>query len=130
MRALFAIVTFAVVLAGLGDAGAADFAVSRAGYAAGVARAGQVWVYDNQPGVYVRAYWAAPWQNRHYFPFTGKKPKVGRRERLSDVRPAPKPADTYYREWSTNALYPPVQVRTDIGEPDATPHNPPLAPLE
>lgn len=113
MRALLLVAIFAgaVVGQGLGQAQAADL---RAGvvtghYAAPV-RASQYYVYDDEPGVYVRAYWAAPWQNRHYFPFTGKKPKVGRHEDLSAKRPAPKPAESFYREWSTVSLYPPGVV--------------------
>ena len=93
------------------QAQAADLRAGGAGaaiaYDAAPVRAGQYYIYDDEPGVYVRAYWAAPWQNRHYFPFTGKKPKVGRHERLSAKRPAPKPAESYYRAWSTVSLYPP-----------------------
>ena len=90
----------------------------------GCVRAPQLLVYDNQPGVYVRAYWTQPWQGRHYYPFTGKKPKVGRHERLSDVRPAPPPAESYYREWSTLSLFPPPpprQVRVIEQLPDDQP---------
>ena len=87
MRACIAIAVL-IGAAGIGSAGAADYG---AGYATGGVRAPQMVVYDNQPGVYVRAYWTQPWQGRHYYPFTGKKPKVGRHERLSDVRPAPPP---------------------------------------
>jgi hypothetical protein len=105
MRSLFAVILFAV--AGFGQAVAADIPAGRSSYYSGV-RAPQLLIYDNQPGVYVRTYWAAPWENRHYYPFTGKKPKVGRHERMSAVRPAPKPAETYYREWST-AEFPPVE---------------------
>lgn len=115
MRALFAIAIFALGAVGLGEADAADMrvGVGRSTYvthstAIGV-RASQLLIYDNEPGVHVRTYWATPWRNRHYYPFTGKRPKVGRHERLSAVRPAPKPAQSYYREWSTIALYPPVQ---------------------
>ena len=107
MRARFVIANFvvAIAVAIAGKAGAADYGAG--GYATGGVRAPQLMVYDNQPGVYVRAYWAQPWQGRHYYPFTGKKPKVGRHERLSDVRPAPQPAESYYREWSTLSLFPP-----------------------
>lgn len=110
MRARFAIAILGVAVAGLSQAKAADFIGSGSGYSAGGVRAPQLLVYDNQPGVYVRAYWSAPWQNRHYYPFTGKKPKVGRHERLSAVRPAPEPAETFYREWSTISLFPPPHV--------------------
>lgn len=104
MRACIAIAVL-IGAAGIGSAGAADYGAG--GYATGGVRAPQMLVYDNQPGVYVRAYWTQPWQGRHYYPFTGKKPKVGRHERLSDVRPAPPPAESYYREWSTLSLFPP-----------------------
>lgn len=113
MRTRFAVGTFIAVamMAAAGGAGAADYVVGRSGYVGGYVvggvRAPQLLVYDDEPGVYVRAYWATPWQGRHYFPFTGKKPKVGRHERLSDVRPAPPPAESFYREWSTISLYPP-----------------------
>jgi hypothetical protein len=111
MRARFVIANFVVAaaVAIAGKAGAADYGAD--GYATGGVRAPQMLVYDNQPGVYVRAYWTQPWQGRHYYPFTGKKPKVGRHERLSDVRPAPPPAESYYREWSTLSLFPPPPPR-------------------
>ncbi len=111
MRARFVIANFvvAIAVAIAGKAGAADYGAG--GYATGGVRAPQLMVYDNQPGVYVRAYWTQPWQGRHYYPFTGKKPKVGRHERLSDVRPAPPPAESYYREWSTLSLFPPPPPR-------------------
>lgn len=111
MRALFATAIFVSGIAGLGVANAADLQAGRSvhyAYTATVAvRAGQYVIWDNEPGVYVRAYWSAPWQNRHYFPFTGKRPKVGRFERLSAVGPATKPAASFYREWSTISLFPP-----------------------
>ena len=46
-------------------------------------------VYDYQPGVIVRSYWWSPWQNRHYFPKTGKRPKVGRLERVTARKSSP-----------------------------------------
>ena len=55
-------------------------------------------VYDYQPGVIVRSYWWSPWQNRHYFPKTGKRPKVGRLERVTARKSSP-PQD-FYRSWS------------------------------
>ena len=51
-------------------------------YAPFVSRMEPVIVYDYEPGVIVRCYWCPPWQNRHYFPRTGHRPKVGRREIL------------------------------------------------
>lgn len=128
MRALFAVVLLALGFTGLGAAHAADApvrATGDAGYYAGGVRAPQLLIYDNQPGTYVRAYWSAPWRNRHYYPFTGKKPKVGRHERLSDVRPAPKPAETYYREWSSTT-FPMVERQRVIIEP--RPYEPPSYP--
>jgi hypothetical protein len=36
-------------------------------------RVGPIVIYDFQPGVVVRAYWASPWRHRHYFPFDAEK---------------------------------------------------------
>ena len=44
-----------------------------------------LWLYDDQPGVVVRAYWCAPWRYHHYFPATGILPRIGRYENLSAV---------------------------------------------
>ena len=70
-------------------------------------------VYDYQPGVIVRSYWWAPWQNRHYFPKTGKRPKVGRLEHMASRKSAP--AEDYYRFWSVSSVFapelPPPPVR-------------------
>ena len=110
MRALLSAVVLVLSAAGLGQTSAADLYIGRAAgvsyYATDPVRAGQVWIYDDQPGVYVRSYWREPWRGRHYFPFTGKRPKVGRHERLNAVRRVPKPAETYYREWSTSYVVP------------------------
>ena len=114
MRALQAVVIVSAAIAGLSQAQAGDLRVGRSGVVTGIyvvpVRAGQYVISDGEPGVATRAYWAAPWQNRHYFPFTGKKPKVGRHENLSAKRPAPRPAESYYRAWSTVSLYPPGAV--------------------
>jgi hypothetical protein len=59
-----------------------------------------LWVYDDQPGVVVRAYWRAPWRDYHYFPATGMRPRIGRYENLSSVSRPPKPAKTFRRAWS------------------------------
>jgi len=127
MRARFAVGTFVavVIIAAAGAACAADYVVGRSGYVIGGARAPQLLIYDDEPGVYVRAYWSTPWQGRHYYPFTGKKPKVGRHERLSDVRPAPPPAESFYREWSTISLFPPPP-QVILPEP----REPPIDPLK
>jgi hypothetical protein len=69
-------------------------------------RAIQQVIYDYQPGVTVRAYWLPPWRDRHYFPKTGKKPKLGRLEHFS-VNPgrAPVPAKSFHRAWSTSSAF-------------------------
>ena len=110
----------ATIIAGIGVAGfalagaayAGDLPLaggahySAYGYASGQ-RAGPIVVYDNQPGIVVRAYWQSPWRNRHYFPRTGKRPKMGRAENLSAPRHHYPMAESYHRAWSTNALFPP-----------------------
>jgi len=104
MRVLFAL---AAIVLGVASADAADLDFSRGlrdGYAAYGARAQQIIVYDYRPGVIVRAYWRAPWRNRHYFPTTGEKPEIGRDEDLaapSNVSAAP---DSFERSWSTCAI--------------------------
>jgi hypothetical protein len=113
MRAWFALTVCVAGFTGVGAAGAADVVVGGrsvhvGSYAAAGVRAPQLLVYDHEPGVYTRAYWARPWQNRHYYPVTGKKPKVGRHENLRAARIAPEPTQTFYREWSTISLYPPA----------------------
>jgi hypothetical protein len=59
-------------------------------------------VYDNQPGVFVRAYWRAPWRDHHYFPATGIAPRMGSYENLSAISRPPKPATTFRRSWSND----------------------------
>jgi hypothetical protein len=108
VRALLAIAGFAAWLAGFAaGAEATELPVHRVGYGGftynAIGRhAGQVWILDDQPGVVVRAYWLAPWQGRHYYPVTGKRPRVGRLERISATRHY-KPAESYYRYWSTSS---------------------------
>jgi len=107
---------------GLSAAHAADLsgrAVYRESYPV---RAGQVVYYDVEPGTEIRAYWAPPWQNRRYFPVTGKKPKVGRREDLNAPRRIAEPGPTYYQEWSTLSLYPlrAIMPPADMGPPGAS----------
>ena len=74
-------------------------------YAPLVSRMEPVIVYDYEPGVIVRCYWCSPWQNRHYFPRTGKRPKVGRREVLP-TRRMQKPQE-FYRYWSVSSVFAP-----------------------
>jgi hypothetical protein len=104
MRARNAIVVFAFSLAGVAGAGAADMrvATNNGAYAGGV-RAEQLVIFDVEPGVTVRPYWLAPWRHQHYFPRTGKKPRVGRRENLA-ARGSYRPAQTYRRYWSNAAF--------------------------
>jgi len=116
MRVLFALLLMTVAVAGLAPASAADlveppseggwtdgFTSGRAGLY-GV-RAAPVALYDYEPGVIVRSYWASPWRHRHYFPADGKIPAMGRLENLSAVGPAPRRAETFHRAWSTTALF-------------------------
>jgi len=74
-------------------------------YTPSVSRIEPVIVYDYEPGVIVRCYWCPPWQNRHYFPRTGKRPKVGRREVLP-TRLIQKPQE-FYRYWSVSSVFAP-----------------------
>jgi hypothetical protein len=62
-------------------------------------------VWDYQPGVIVRSYWWSPWQNRHYFPKTGKRPKVGRLEHVTARKSSV--AQDYYRSWSVSSVFAP-----------------------
>ena len=108
MRILLATAVIALGIAGIGAARAADLAVEPAGrYAAGGfeggERAGMLVVYDNQPGVYVRPYWRTPWHDHHYFPFTGKRPRIGRVENLNAPVAHLRPAQTFRRQWSNAA---------------------------
>ena len=125
MRALLAAAALAACgIASPGSAAASGRMLHHvAYYPSHAVRAPDVIIYDVEPDAGIRAYWARPWRGRHYYPFTGKKPKVGRRENLNARYPAPKPAPSYYREWSTLSLYPPraVMPPADIA--------PPLVPL-
>jgi hypothetical protein len=92
----------AAVIALSAPASATDF--GSGGYAFGQ-RAGQVVVFDYQPGVIVRAYWSPPWQGRHYFPVTGTIPQSGRHENLNAPRRHYRPAQSFYREWSASSVF-------------------------
>jgi hypothetical protein len=104
MRVLFAI---AIMVLGIAAASAANAGVVRAGHGHFVAHyhpvgrpAGQLFLFDWEPGVVVRAYWLSPWRDRHYFPF-------GRdRWDVHPVRthwPRPRPAQSFDRYWSTSS---------------------------
>ena len=96
MRVLLAV---AVIALGIAGASAADMDMAR-GYSAIGYRSAPLVIYDYQPGVAMRAYWQEPWGHRHYFPATGKRPRVGRYENLSAVSRPSKPAQTFRRSWS------------------------------
>jgi len=106
MRAC-AIAAIAVWAASSVAASAADSSAGGTGYGpyAYSPRIEPLIVYDYQPGVIVRSYWWAPWQNRHYFPKTGKRPKVGRHERVTARQSSP--PQTFYRSWSVSSVFAP-----------------------
>ena len=87
------------------------------------APAGQIVEWDFEPGVVVRAYWLPPYAGRHYFPSSGTAPQVGRKENLeSSVEP--KPAKTFYREWSSHPLdaaEPPLMMAPPSSDPSKEP---------
>jgi hypothetical protein len=110
MRVLFAVALLLFGIAGVTAAGASDPAVGHPGrYSARYFEHGQrsamLWIYDYQPGVIVRAYWRAPWRHHHYFPATGKRPRIGRMEDLSATGRAPRPAQTFRRSWSNASAF-------------------------
>ena len=61
-------------------------------------------IYDDQPGVIGRSYWDTPWANRHYFPKTGKRPRMGRLEHMPKRSPAR--AENYFRRWTASSGFP------------------------
>ena len=100
MRALIAI---AIMTLGIGAAGAADLAAARGGrfvthYQPVGRPAGQVVLYDWEPGVVVRPYWLPPWRDRHYFPF-------GRDRVVRTPWKAPRPAKSFHRYWSVSSAF-------------------------
>lgn len=106
MRIVFAV----ALLAAASAARAADLPIGSFDYGQ---RSGMVWFYDDEPGVVVRDYWSAPWRNRHYYPFTGIKPRAGRYEKLSAVS-HPKPAQSYRRSWNNNWAFSHAPVMAEI----------------
>jgi hypothetical protein len=108
MRVLLAIALIVSGLPGVTAVRAADLPIEHSSaYRAGgfeyAERAGMLLVYDNEPGTLVRAYWSEPWQHHHYFPATGRLPKVGRDEHLNVHGVPPRPAKTFIRHWSNAA---------------------------
>jgi len=73
------------------------------------APAGQIVEWDFEPGVVVRAYWLPPYAGRHYFPSSGATPQLGRKENL-DSSLEPKPAKSFYREYSSSPVEPPLMM--------------------
>lgn len=69
--------------------------------------AAPVVIYDDNPGVTMRAYWEDPWAGRRYFPATGIRPRYGRHERLSLRRVRLPQAENFYRSWSTSSAFVP-----------------------
>lgn len=134
MRSRFIVFAVAVIgIAGVGAANAADGPVRHGlvhgPYSPYGVRSGAVIVYDNQPGVLVRAYWYPPWNNRHYFPSEGRRPRVGRLEHMPARRLTM--AEDYFRYWSTSSIMIPETPRyrpRNFAPPSAEPL-PPLPPL-
>jgi len=104
MRVLVAI---AIIALGVTAAGAADLDSAHGGHAHFVAHydpigrpAGQLYIYDWEPGVVVRAYWLPPWRHRHYFPHGHDRWDV----RYVNSHPVrPRPAEPFYRFWGTSS---------------------------
>jgi hypothetical protein len=121
MRVLSAIAIALLAIAGIMPARAADLSVTpqyRTGWVIGE-RAGTIVIFDDEPGVVVRPYWLPPWRNRHYFPMTGRWPRLGRRENPA-AHTAYRPAQDFYREWSTRAFMPGSRLSTctrSLGHP-------------
>jgi hypothetical protein len=110
------------VLAGTAAAAAADLPRPYSTrYSAIGTRAAPLIIFDDEPGVALRAYWRAPWRHRHYFPATGEVPGIGREEDFSAGDPAPPPAENFERYWSTSFVRERPHPRDDA---------PPLPPLK
>jgi hypothetical protein len=135
MRVLNAIVLTALCIAGASAASAADLPVGRSAYySPGGFVEGQrispLVVYSSEPGVVVRAYWRTPWHNHHYFPWTGRKPQIGRDEDLSAPSDPSEPPATFKRSWSNASAYQPASPRrrapAKARSPQLDPSLPPL----
>ena len=137
MRALLAL---AAIVLGVASAHAADLDFSRgfrSDYAALGARAQPIVIYDYHPGVIVRAYWRAPWRNRHYYPTTGEKPEIGRDEDLSAPSNVSASPDSFERTWTTcttcGSERPPQdspREQSTLPEPRDEPFRQPTPPLK
>ena len=111
MRRLTAIAVFALAFAGEASAGYSHVWFTHAH------RAGMVWIVDDEPGTLIRAYWREPWRHHHYFPRTGHRPHVGRRENLS-ARSHPMHAKTFERGWSNEWAFENERPRLIAVPPD------------
>jgi hypothetical protein len=102
MRVLAAI---AILALSVTAAGAADFHGARGGHFVAqydpIGRpAGQLFVYDWEPGVAVRAYWLRPWRDHHYFPYGRDRADI---RRMGPHPARPHPAEPFYRYWGTSS---------------------------
>lgn len=125
MRVLLALALLVFGLAGATAVCAADVPTHRgySGYSYFSAvgeRAVPLWIYQYEPGVVTRAYWLAPWQGRHYYPATGRRPRSGRLEHLH-ARSVVKPAESYYRYWSTSSAFVSEEPRAHTSRFDDAP---------
>ncbi len=103
MRVLIAI---ACLVLGAAAASAADIGPVHAMRSAAVVHyrpvghpAGQIVLFDWEPGVALRAYWLPPWRDRHYFPFG----RYLRHARAHWKRP--RPAQDYHRRWAVSSVF-------------------------
>jgi len=136
MRVFSLAIGLGLGLAGMVSARAADLPLRPAAdrnvglhYQAVGRRIASTVIWDYEPGVAMRAWWLPPWRHRHYYPGTGKRPRIGRRENRHVRRAATEPAETYYRTWTTTSAFvserPFGPVREDV--PEAEPRTePPL----
>ena len=74
--------------------------------AATATMAARIVIWDAEPGVVLRTWWAPPWRNRHYFPSSGEKPEIGRDEDLSPAQRARSRRRNYRRSWSSSSANP------------------------
>lgn len=119
MRTLKAIAVLVFGIAGCAAASAADLPGERAArdvfahHVPNGQRVGPIVIYDFQPGVVVRAYWASPWRHRHYFPFGAEKIDVDAPDNDGPLQPA----ESYERSWSTcdmcGRALPPLRARDE-----------------
>lgn len=94
-------------VAGAVPACAADLPLESPGYGScctiGYGVAAPVVIYDNQPGVAVRAWWLPPWRNRHYYPHGREKLRSSHRQQTKYVQP--RRAPSYARYWTNPPVY-------------------------